>query len=312
MASTKSAKSLKGRKPLNPNAEHPRPQMYCDLHMHSTASDGTAAPGELAQLARDAGLEAIALTDHDTSAGVVDCAAACRRAKVAFVPGIEISADPQLGGGSSQRSGTLHLLGLFIDHKNAKLMTVQQRLAEARRQRNPQIIEKLNALGVRIDYQEALDEAGGEIVGRPHIGQVLLNKGYVKSIQDAFSRYIGEGAAAYARKDRLSGAEAIEAIHDAGGLAILAHPVQLRLDRPEKLAYYVARLKNAGLDGIETRHSDHVAADVEYFEQLAANLELLRAGGSDYHGSRKSIELGSQRVPVEVYHQLKEAWERRG
>jgi len=281
---------------------------FCDLHIHSTASDGTAAPDQLAQLARNAGLDAIALTDHDTTAGVAECADACRKTRVRFAPGIELSADPApvRPGDSAGRRGTLHILGLFIRHDHPGLAAIQERLREARAQRNPQIIAKLNDLGVRIDYEEVVAEAGGAIVGRPHIAQVLLKKGYVKSMQDAFARYLGEGAAAYARKDRLRPADAIAAIHDAGGLAMLAHPVQLRCADEAELTHLVVKLKQLGLDGIETRHSDHLGSDVERFEKMAAEMEMLTTGGSDYHGARKSIALGSQRVPLEVYERLAE------
>ncbi len=287
--------------------------MYCDLHIHSTASDGTARPAELAVLAQRAGLAAIALTDHDTTAGLPECAQACAERNIAFVPGIELSADPgRIRTGRSAndvnaRRGTLHILGLFVRHDEPRLLKVQEKLLRARADRNPAIIAKLNELGVRIDEQEVIDEAGGQVVGRPHIAAVLLRKGYVKSIQDAFARYIGEGAAAYARKDRLSPDEAIDAIHRAGGLAMLAHPVQLRCESLDELRLLVRSLRDVGLDGIETRHSDHRPMDVEHFEELAVDLDLLTTGGSDYHGTRKSIALGSQQVPFEVYERLREA-----
>lgn len=284
---------------------------YCDLHVHSTVSDGTTPPRELAMLAKTVGLSALALTDHDTTAGVSECADACRELKIRFVPGVELSADPILSQSADPRRGTLHILGLFVDPTNPGLQNIEQTLRLAREQRNPRIIENLNQLGVRIDYQEVLAEAGDGVVGRPHVAQVLLNKGYVKSIKDAFSRYIGEGAAAYARKDRLAASEAIAVIHSAGGLAVLAHPVQLRLNEAAELTHYVAKLKEMGLDGLETRHSDHRAADVEQFERLAQQLDLLTTGGSDYHGSRKRIELGGQRVPYSVYETLYTVWRRK-
>lgn len=285
---------------------------FCDLHMHSTASDGTASPRELAPLAKAAGLSAIALTDHDTTAGLAACAEACSELGIDFAPGIELSADPTIAKRSSSRSepepdtrvGTLHILGLFIDAASDHLGDIQVRLREAREQRNPQIVENLAKLGVNIDYGEVIAEAGGHIIGRPHIAQVLLKKGYVKSIQDAFARYIGEGKAAYARKDRLHAEEAIAAIHEAGGLAILAHPVQLKMGDGDQLAHFIKQLKELGLDGIETRHSDHSAAQVNHFQSLAGRFNLVESGGSDYHGTRKAIELGSQRVPRQVFDTL--------
>lgn len=292
--------------------------MPCDLHMHSTASDGTDAPEALAPLAKAAGLEAIALTDHDTTAGLPVCAAACQAAGVGFVPGIEISADitalkSPLPPSSTEpiRLGTLHILGLFVRHDDAELERIHQRLLAARLERNPRIIANLQALGVAIEYDEVLEltqSLGTRIVGRPHIAQVLVKKGYVKTVQDAFARYLGEGKAAYARKDTLAPRLAIEAIHHAGGLAILAHPMQLRAGSAAQLEHIVTRLKDLGLDGLETRHSDHAAADVERYQKLAEKLGLLVSGGSDYHGSRKSIPLGGQNVPAAVYENLRQAW----
>jgi 3',5'-nucleoside bisphosphate phosphatase len=291
--------------------------MFCDLHMHSTASDGTNTPAELAALAKSEGLGAIALTDHDTTAGLVECEAACKKAGVAFAPGIELSAEAaavRAAPESDPRLGTLHILGLFVRHDDPKLLDIHHRLLQARQDRNPQIVRNLQGLGVRIDYDEVLELAGSTgtaVVGRPHIAQVLVKKGYVKSVQDAFARYIGEGKAAYVRKDTLDPRDAIDAIHAAGGLAILAHPIQLRYRDDDELDYMVTKLKDAGLDGVEIRHSDHTAALTEQYQKLAERLGLLVSGGSDYHGSRKAIEMGSQRVALSVFERLREAWERR-
>ena len=285
--------------------------MYCDLHAHSTASDGTDAPADLPRLAKQAGLSAIALTDHDTTAGLPDFLAAAKRARIKAVPGIELSADPAIihnladeTDDDTPRVGTLHILGYFIQPDTPHLLEVQDRLLQAREQRNPQVIERLNELGMVIDYEEVTEAAGGHIVGRPHIGQVMMEKGYVKSIHEAFARYLGEQGEAYVRKDQLSAEEAIQAIHEAEGLAVLAHPVQLGLDSPSQLEPAVARLKTLGLDGIETRHSDHTPRDTELFTRLANKLGLAPTGGSDYHGSRKTLDLGSQKVPFEVYENL--------
>ncbi len=287
-----------------------RGMKFCDLHMHSTASDGQDVPEALPRLAKKAGLSALALTDHDTTAGLEAAAAAAKRARIRFVPGIELSADPDVGGlPTRELKGTLHILGLFIRHDAPSLKVIESRLLEARWQRNPQIIANLNALGVNITYDEVVALAPG-VVGRPHIGQVLVNKGYVKSVHEAFAKYIGEGKPAYARKDRLTAAQAIDAIHDAGGLVVLAHPVQLKLD-PDELEHVVARLADMGLDGIETRHSDHTPAQVEQYHVLARRHGLLASGGSDYHGPRKPIELGSQHVPYATYESLHAAWKLR-
>ena len=287
--------------------------MFCDLHMHSTASDGTDAPGLLPALARAAGLAAIALTDHDTTAGIAACAQACDDEGLAFIAGIELSASPQQLPGQREdgKAGMLHILGYGITPQNEQLAQIQSRLVEAREQRNPEIIANLNKLGVNIAYDEVLELVGGQgnnntIVGRPHIAQILVQRGYVRTIHEAFARYIGEGAAAYARKDRLPPDEAIQVIHNAGGLAVLAHPVQLRRT-PADLEAAVAWLARLDIDGIETRHSDHAPQDIEYFEKLAKRYNLIPTGGSDYHGSRKNIALNNSRVPFEVFTKLRDA-----
>lgn len=283
----------------------------CDLHIHSTASDGTDAPQHLPRLAQDAGLAGFALTDHDTTAGLPAADAAARRRRITFVPGIELSADPDVLNTGASR-GTLHILGYFIRHDDPTLRAIQQNLRDARAARNPQMIERLNGLGVNIRYDEVLAEAGATnkrdaIIGRPHIAQVMVNKGYVKTIHEAFTRYIGMQGAAYIRKDRLGAAEAIDAIHHAGGVACFAHPVQLGLADDDQLALIVKRLKDFGLDGIETSHPDHRPADVARFEALAKRYRLVAVGGSDYHGSRKTTPLGACRVPIDTLDHLRAA-----
>ncbi|MCE9591494.1 MAG: PHP domain-containing protein [Planctomycetes bacterium] len=291
--------------------------MHCDLHMHSTASDGTDAPSALAAIARSINVSAIALTDHDTTEGLPACAAACAELGIDFVPGIELSCDPHAKGlrpprdtiQSDRKLGTLHILGFFVDPGNARLLDIHHRILRARLERNPQIIRNLQGLGVEIEYDEVLALAAGsgtKIVGRPHIAQVLVKKGYARSAQDAFAKYIGEGRPAYCRRDTLTPSEAIEAIHDAGGLASLAHPIQLRYADDAELEFIMERLRDAGLDAVEVRHCDHTPPLVEQYTQLAQRLGLLVSGGSDYHGSRKSVAMGSSRVPRDVFETLRE------
>lgn len=283
--------------------------------MHSTASDGTDAPEALAAIAKAHGVSAIALTDHDTTAGLPTCAAACEQAGIAFVPGIELSTDPRVVRHQplpEGKKGTLHILGLFVRHDEPALLDIHHRMLEARQQRNPQIVENLNALGVRISYEEVLQfaaESGTQVIGRPHIAQVLVQKGYVKSIKDAFTRYIGEGKPAYARKDMLSPVDAIQAIHQAGGLAAMAHPCQLMCPDDAALVHAIKRLADMGLDAVETRHRDHTPAQTQRYTEIARQFNLLTTGGSDYHGSRKPETLGSQNVPMSVYEALRDAWE---
>ena len=286
---------------------------FCDLHLHSTASDGTDAPRDLPRLCQAAGLRGFALTDHDTTAGLAECAEAAAKLGIDFLPGIELSADPDVRK-AGRSEGTLHLLGYGIDPQHPQLAAIAQRMVDAREQRNPRIVEKLNALGVRLSYAEVVEfarsVAGGDeraVVGRPHIAQIMVSKGYVKSMHEAFSKYLGAGGAAYTRRDRLAAGEAIEAVHAAGGVVSLAHPVQLKIDDADALEHTLARLVELGLDAIEARHSDHTPADVQRFSRLAERFHLLTTGGSDYHGSRKTVTLGSQRVPYEAFASLREA-----
>ncbi|QNN21052.1 PHP domain-containing protein [Planctomycetales bacterium ZRK34] len=279
--------------------------MAIDLHMHSTASDGTDPPQSFGELAVAAGLSAIALTDHDTIAGLGAAQASCKAAGVEFVPGIELSTE------RGRPRGALHMLGYFIDPTSPRLGEVIDVLTEARSTRNPQIIEALNEVGVDITLEEVLDEAGGATVGRPHIAAVLVRKAYAKSIQDAFKRYIGVGGAAYRRKQGIHPAVAIDALHAAGGLAVLAHPVQLRCEDDEDLERTIGSLAKLGLDGLEAWHSDHTPAQVKKYCRIAERYDLLLTGGSDYHGRRKSIQMGKPIVDDQVLAALREAAQRR-
>ena len=172
----------------------------------------------------------------------------------------------------------------------------------------------MRSLGVDITYEQvrALAAAQGtRVIGRPHIGEVLVAEGHVASMAEAFERYLGRHGAAYVRRDRLPAQAALDAIHHAGGLAILAHPVQLGLHDPARLEMFVRRLAQLGLDGLETLHSDHDAAMVRLCETMARDTNLLSSGGSDFHGSRKPVRLGDQGVPMAVYEKLLDASRRR-
>ncbi len=271
-----------------------------DLHMHSTASDGTDTPTELARRAAEVGLGAIALTDHDSTDGLDECAAACAAAGVVFVPGIEISCR------RGKEVGAMHMLGYFVDPASAVLAELSRQLAEVRTGRVPLILERLTELGVDIRMDEVLAATPGAMIGRPHVAAVLVDKGYARTIADAFARYLGSGAPAYVRKDNLPTAQAIDAIHQAGGLAVLAHPLQLRCDDDDELELVVRRLVDEGLDGLEVCHSDHAAGDARKYRKLADRFDLAITGGSDYHGYRKDIKLGSLRVGRDVLDALRQ------
>jgi len=292
--------------------------MRIDLHTHSTASDGTDAPADLPRLAKQAGLDAFALTDHDTAAGLVPAAAAAEQLGLIFVPGIELSIHPdpfatELPLDGQPAPGSLHLLGYHIKPLHPAIKSLIDQLHLARATRNPRIIEKLKELGVRIDYTDVVAQANAPlaehqvaVIGRPHIAQVLVHRGYVKSIHEAFARYLGQGAAAYIPRELPTADKAIEAVHAAGGVAVLAHPVHLGLS-PDDLEHHIARLADLGLDGLETLHPDHEPIDTKRLTTLANRFDLLTTGGSDYHGSRKAIGLGSVLAPEDALIRLREA-----
>lgn len=252
----------------------------CDLHTHSTHSDGTISPSELVRLAKKAGLSCIALTDHDTASGTAEAQAEGLRAGLEVIAGVEVSVQFE--------PGTLHILGYFIDRNSKKLKMGLEEVQEARRKRNPQIIEKLKACGFEITLEEVAAESGGKQVGRPHFAGVLVKKGYVKNADEAFKKYLAKGQAAYVNKRVLSSKEAIEMIEDAGGLAVLAHPKQLKLDGESKrLESEIERLRGEGLKGIEAYSSCQSRREAAGYLALADRFGLFVTGGSDFHGANK-------------------------
>ncbi len=275
---------------------------YVDLHCHSTASDGTLAPAEVVRLAKEEGLSGLALTDHDTVDGVAEAAAEAERLGIDFLPGIEISAE-------YPSPGTMHLLGYGVDPENPALKSLTTTLLAGRDDRNPRIVAKLNEMGVHVSMQEWQDEAKGSVLGRPQLAAILHRKGYVSSIKQAFDKYLGQGAPAYVDKERLSPKKAIEMIGQSGGVAVLAHPVQLRTQNDAQLETVVKDLVDLGLQGIEVLHSDHDEALVKKYSALADRFGLLKTGGSDFHGDNKSgIELGTangKKIPREFFDALK-------
>lgn len=276
---------------------------FVELHCHSTASDGTLTPTQVAQLAKRSGMTALALTDHDTVAGVGEAASAAGALGIDFIAGIEISAE-------YPHPGTMHILGYGVDPQNPKLKSLTEDLLAGRDNRNPRIVAKLNEMGVSVTMKEWEDEAKGAVLGRPHLAAILLRKGCVSSIKQAFDKFIGQGAPAYFDKERLTPRQAIQRIRESGGLPVLAHPIQLRTENDAQLERVLKDLVDLGMIGLEVIHSDHDAALVEKYTQLADRLGLLKTGGSDFHGTnKKDIELGNargRRVPREFYERLVE------
>jgi len=267
-----------------------------DLHTHTTRSDGTFTPTDLAREVRAKGLSAFALTDHDCVDGIEE---ACKEADgvgVELIPGVEISAEFE--------KGIMHVLGYFIDWRHTHFLEKLKVLQEGRKERNPQIVRKLRDLGMEITYEEVVAASGGGQVGRPHFARVLMQKGYVTSIQEAFDKYLKKGAPAFLEKERFSPEEAIALIHEAGGVAVLAHPGTLSMTRLE-LPPLFESLSDAGLDGVEVYYSLHSEADVAFYLPLLKRLHLLPTGGSDFHGANKpDIMVGSGKGNLRVEYDL--------
>ncbi len=277
-------------------------QSFVDLHCHSTASDGTLSPAEVVRLARRCRLSGLAVTDHDTVGGIAEAEAEARASGIDFIAGIEISCQFP--------TGTMHLLGYGVDPVNPALTKLTTELVGGRDDRNPKIVEKLNQLGVSVTMDEWRARASGGVLGRPQLAAILVEKGYVRSIQQAFDKYLGSDGLAYFDKERLPAREALDRIRQSGGLPVLAHPRQLRTGNDAELQTAVKNLVDLGLAGIEVIHSDHDADWVCKCEELANRFGLLKTGGSDFHGTnKKDISLGvanGRRVPRAYFDALKE------
>ena len=257
-----------------------------DLHVHSTASDGTCTPEELAEKGRH--FTVMALTDHDNTDGCARFLAACRTLGVAGVrlPGLELSVDPGAG------YGQFHMLGLGIDPDAPSLAGFLERIRAGREERNVRMLEKLTALGMPVTMDEVRRYAGGEVVARPHIARVLVDKGFATSVKDAFERFLGPKAVAYVSRYRPSQAEAIDVIHAAHGAAVMAHPRFWTSDA-RLLAEGLARLKDAGLDGVEAVYQANLPLETPLHLRLAREAGLAVTAGSDFHGANKSsVTLG--------------------
>jgi predicted metal-dependent phosphoesterase TrpH len=258
---------------------------FVDLHTHSTASDGILPPERVVETAQRCGLTAIALTDHDTIDGLVAARKAGERLGIRVIAAVELSAFLD--------DHEVHLLALHLSRFDALEMRLRE-LRAFRYSRGQKIVEKLNTLGVPITFDEVLQQSAGGAVGRPHVARALMARGFVQDFRDAFARYLGANGAAFVPKDKLSLQDAISIAHEAGALAIWAHPGDN--GRRERLEPLVA----AGLDGLEIRHPSHSRDDMKRLEALCDFFDLIPSGGSDWHGSEDGPrQLGAMRVPLE-------------
>ncbi|WP_138493120.1 PHP domain-containing protein [Paenibacillus pinistramenti] len=277
-------------------------QGLADLHTHTTASDGLNSPGDNVRIAREKGLSAVAITDHDTAAGIDEALAAGEELGITVVPGVEIS--------TRAEDTEIHVLGYFINHRDPLLLERLQGLRETRGRRNEAILANLQQLGVLLTMEDVLNELGrelkeGESLGRPHIAAAMAAKGYAADIRDAFNRYLAEGAPAYAPAARISPLEAFAWIREAGGVPVIAHPGIYGNDD------LVLKLIESGRPGgIEVYHSDHSPEDERRYGEWAERFGLIATGGSDYHGVRNGSafhgDLGGRTVSMQVVCQLKE------
>lgn len=265
-----------------------------DLHLHSTASDGRLSPAEIVRKSAETGLTVIALTDHDSIEGIAPALEAAQRFSwLKVIPGVEISAyAPQ---------DEIHVLGYFIDYTHPELLASLDRMRNSRRQRAQGMISKLSKLGVSIEWQRVQEIADGGSIGRPHIAQAMLEKGYITSFKEAFTKYIGWGGPAHVKRDKMTPVEAVELISRAHGLPVLAHP--LTINDTEAI---VSELKEAGLVGIEVYYKNYTKEEIASLSRLAGKYNLIATGGSDYHGLDDSTEtvIGGANVPLESAEQL--------
>ncbi len=280
-----------------------------DLQLHSTASDGSFSPADLVFQAKEIGLTAIALTDHDTVSGVPEFMDAGRRAGIHVVPGVEISVDTPL-----PNHGHMHILGLFIDPQSAGLIDKLEYLQTERNRRADKILEKLHGLGLSVTREELLAEAGEGSIGRPHIARIMVRRNFVGTIADAFEKYLKKGGPAYVDKVKLGEEDAIALIKDAGGLAILAHPHLMNFDTFEGTREKILALREMGLDGFEVHYSGMPQEYSEKLLALASEYDLAVSGGSDFHGENKEgIHMGTGTgnldIPDSVYFQLLNRWQ---
>jgi 3',5'-nucleoside bisphosphate phosphatase len=258
---------------------------FVDLHSHSTASDGSRAPRDVVLEAKRVGLAAIALTDHDTLDGVAEALVTGAELGLRVVTGVELSA--------VEDDVETHILGLHLSDTRA-LEAQLVSLRDMRRNRAQRIVARLNELGVRIEFTAVLEQAAGGAIGRPHVARAMVAEGWAVDLRDAFDRYLGNGRSAFVAKDRLAVTDAIDLIHAAGGLAVLAHPGAS--GTRERIAAFVAQ----GIDGVEVRHPGHSAEDMARLLALVEHYSLVPSGGSDWHGAAEGPRtLGMMRVPAD-------------
>jgi predicted metal-dependent phosphoesterase TrpH len=266
-----------------------------DLHIHTTASDGRFSPEEIIRKSAGLGMSTIAITDHDTIDGITPALEVARDfPQLTVIPGVEISTDTP--------GGEVHMLGYFIDYRDSELKAALERFRHSRMIRAQGMIAKLVNLGVDINWQRVKEIAGDGSVGRPHIAQAMLEKGYIKSFGEAFTKYIGYGGIAYVERYKMTPEESVKLVLQAKGLPVLAHPFTV-----EESEAVIIMLKSAGLVGIEAYYKEYTAEKTRKLVSLAEKYDLIVTGGTDYHGldDDSEVMIGGADVPVESAERLK-------
>jgi predicted metal-dependent phosphoesterase TrpH len=272
--------------------------MFADLHLHTIFSDGTFSPEEVVSHAVKHGLAAIALTDHDTVEGCPRAAQACAAAGIEFLSGIELTAE--------QHGNEIHILGYLVDTGNARLLAEIAKFQAVRQNRIREMVARLNELNVPLEAEAVFALANCRSPGRPHVARALVNAGLCSSLDEVFERFLKKNRPAWVPKMKISAVVAIELVHQAGGLAVMAHPGLNRTDE------VIPDLVEAGLDGIECFHTKHSTLTVEHYFELADRFHLLATGGSDCHGLSKGKPLiGTVKLPYEHVQRLLAAKEKR-
>jgi predicted metal-dependent phosphoesterase TrpH len=268
--------------------------MKADLHLHSTASDGRLSPEDVVRTAAHLGLAVISLTDHDSVDGIAGALkAAGQYPSLTLIPGVEVSTDVP--------HGEVHFLGYFIDHTNPELVIKLAAFRNSRKVRAQKMIEKLATMGIHIEWTRVQDIAGTGSVGRPHVAQAMLEKGYVPSLKEAFNKYIGREAPAYVERDKMTPEEVVALITQVGGLAVLAHPADV-----DDLEHIIPRLQRVGLVGVEAYYNNYPPKTIQYLASVARKHALVATGGSDFHGMDSATEtpIGGVSIPPECIARL--------
>lgn len=276
-----------------------------DFHMHTTHSDGTYSPEELIRACKEKNLSCVSVTDHDTLSSFDACQDEAWKQGIELIPGIEISA--------TFEPGTMHILGYFMDRNHPRLKAVLEDIQKIRRERNASMIAKLNELGIEITLEEVLQEALGEVdpdikqIGRPHFAKVLVKKRAVKDKKEAFEKYLGKGCPAYLDKQRLTPEEAVDLINEAGGIASIAHPKQMKVD-DATMENEIKKLAGCGLGGLEVYNSCQDIEENAVYLKMAKKFDLVATGGSDFHGEAKpSVQLGFAGAGIQMGYEMVDA-----